>query len=188
VTVKKPIAGVIVGAIVFFAWGALSWTVIPWHNHVVKTLPEEQLITDTLKTVISEPGFFVFPSMATIGASLDRAAFAERYEKGPTGVLAFSPGGKTWMGPQNYLIALLGAFAISAITMLILCASRARVTAIFPRVLLVTSIGAVVFFAPHLSYWNWFSFPSDFTAIAAADSLAAFFLLGVAQVGFVPKP
>jgi hypothetical protein len=72
--------------------------------------------------------------------------------------------------------------------MLILCASRARVTAIFPRVLLVTSIGAVVFFAPHLSYWNWFSFPSDFTAIAAADSLAAFFLLGVAQVGFVPKP
>jgi len=183
----KPLVGVLVGAVAYFVWGMLSWTVIPWHNRVVKTLPEEQLITDTLKTVIAEPGFFLFPSMNQNGKMMDHTAFAERYMKGPTGVIAFSTGGKDWMGPRKYIVAWLAAFAIAAISMLLLCLIRDRVTGTLPRILLVTSIGAVVFLAPHLSYWNWLSFPSDYTTVAAADSLAAFFVLGWAQVFFVPK-
>jgi hypothetical protein len=179
---KKPMFGVLCGAIAYFVWGMLSWTVIPWHNHVVKTLPEEQLISDTLKTVVTEPGVYIFPSLTS-----DRATFAERFGKGPTGTLAFSLGGRTFMGPKKFLTAIASAFVVAAVTMMLLCAARERVKAIFPRALMVAAVGVAVFFSAQLTLWNWFSFPFDFTMVSAADSLAAFFILGLVQAPFAPR-
>ena len=51
---KKAILGTLLGAIVYFVWGAASWMLIPWHAATTKAVPQEQLVSDTLKTVIKE--------------------------------------------------------------------------------------------------------------------------------------
>ena len=33
------LAGALVGAVVYFVWGFVSWMVLPWHNDTVRALP-----------------------------------------------------------------------------------------------------------------------------------------------------
>jgi hypothetical protein len=77
--------------------------VLPWHAKTVKHLPEEQLITDTLKTVITEPGFYVFPHGTNQEGKVDQKLWAEKYRRGPVGNLIFSPNGTEPMGFTHFL-------------------------------------------------------------------------------------
>lgn len=182
----KTVAGVVFGAIAYFVWGTLSWTVIPWHNSVVKSLPQEQLISDTLKTVIPASGFYIYPTMAVEETTMDPRSFAKKYKKGPTGIIVFSAGGKSWMSARNFMVGFLAAFGISAVVMVLLSFTKERIKTVVGRVALTTSVGLVVFLSAHLPYWNWFSFPTHFTEIALVDTLISFFVLGLVQSWFVP--
>lgn len=48
---KKPLIGIVLGALAMFIWGNISWMVLSWHEWNIKRLPEEQLITDTKRTL-----------------------------------------------------------------------------------------------------------------------------------------
>lgn len=183
---KKTIFGVVAGTVVFFVWGMTSWMFLPWHTNTIKTLPEEQLITDTLKTVISEPGYYAFPSMTHNGEAMDRKAFAEKSAAGPVGAIIFKPEGNA-MNARMVLVGLVSNFGIALVGMLLLLLTRDRVRTFFHRALLVASLGVVVGLATHISYWNWMGFPSDFTAVSFLDSIVTFFLMGLAQAPFVPR-
>ncbi len=184
---KKPVIGIILGTVVCFVWGAVSWMVLPWHNSSIRTLPEEQLIMDTVKTVVSDPGFYIFPSNKTPNGQMDKKLWEEKYKKGPNGILVFSPGGHDFMPPQAFLFDILSNLIIASITMLILNLSRDRVKSIVPRAFLVAAIGIAVGTAAHGMYWNWFHFPTDFTCVALADTFISFLLLGFTQAKFVAE-
>lgn len=184
---KKTLLGVFVGALVYFVWGMVSWMVLPWHSHTMKDLPEEQLISDTLKTVVSEPGYYAFPSDKNPDGKKDMALWSEKYRKGPVGAIVFSPAGKEPMGAVNFIVGIVGDFIIAIVGMMLLLLTRDRVTSVFPRALLVMSVGLVVAVAVHLPYWNWMNFPLDFTLVSMADSLVSFLLMGFAQSAFLPR-
>lgn len=184
---KKIGLGILAGAAVLFVWGAVSWMFLPWHNGTIKRLPEEQLITDTLKTVIKEPGFYSFPGHEGPDGKKDDGAWAEKYRRGPIGSVVFQPAGAEPMAPSNFLCEIVGNLAAAAVTMLILYLSRDRVKGIVPRALLVTAVGLVVGVSAHMTYWNWFRFPGDFTAVNVLDGLMGFLLMGLTQAKFVPE-
>lgn len=185
---KRTAAGILIGAVVYFGWGMISWMVLPWHNTTLKKLPEEQLIMDTLKTVIAEPGFYVFPNCkGPDGQMMDKNVSAEKFKKGPNGAVIFSPGGREPMPPQAFIIEILANLLIAAISMVLLRLTRDRVTSIVPRALMIAFVGLLVGAAAHVPYWNWFQFPADFTRVAVLDSVIGFFLLGFAQAKFVPE-
>lgn len=184
---RRPLTGILLGAFVWFIWGAVSWTVLPWHAKTVKHLPEEQLITDTLKTVITEPGFYVFPHGTNPDGTVDQKSWAEKYRRGPVGNLIFSPVGSEPMGFSHFLFGFMGAMFVACATMFILYMSRGRINAVLPRAFVVMIVGVIVAFSAHFPYWNWFNFPLDFTLVSMADSLISFLLLGLTQAAFVPK-
>jgi hypothetical protein len=86
-TMKKTLVGIFLGAIVYFAAGALSWMVMPWMEHGMKKLPEELLIRDTLNVVVKEPGAYFFPSHKTDAGIMDEKSFAAHFRNGPAGLL-----------------------------------------------------------------------------------------------------
>lgn len=184
---KKPIIGVFIGAVVYFVWGMVSWLVFPWHDAVIKKLPEEQLIMDTLKTVVTEPGFYFFPCDKGPDGRRDEKAFREKFMKGPNGVVVFSPGGREPMPPRVFLTEILANLVLASITMMLLCLTRDRVKGLVPRAFLIASGGLMVGMAVHVPYWNWFQFPVDFTRVAILDVVIGFLVLGVAQAKFVPQ-
>ncbi len=184
---RKPLMGALLGALVYFVWGNISWLMLPWHASTIKHLPEEQLISDTLKTVIAEPGFYSFPSATTTEGHQDMKAWAEKYRKGPIGSLIFSPNGKEPIGFLNIIFGFIGALVIASITMAILGFSRDRVTGFVPRTLLVLLLGLLAGFSIHYPYWIWFHFPMDFTLVSMEDTAVSFLLVGMVQAVFVPK-
>jgi hypothetical protein len=184
---KKPLIGILLGAFVYFAWGNVSWMMLSWHNKTMKPLPEEQLISDTLKTVVNEPGFYVFPSPIGPDGKKDEKMWGDKVRKGPIGSLVFSPTGKEPMNAGSIIFSIVGAMVVSCITMMILGFSRGRVSGILPRALTAALLGLLAGFATHFPYWVWFNFPMNFTLVSMADTVIAFFLMGIAQAAFVSK-
>lgn len=189
---KKPLIGVILGAVVLFLWGMISWMVLPWHDWTIKPLPEEQLISDTLKTVVEEPGFYFFPSDKVRSRDgnverLDQEIWTEKYKKGPIGALIFSPQGRDPMGPVNFLTEIFNQLVIAALVMLVMSLSRDRIRGVGGRILLSAVMGTVAGLAILVPYWNWFHFPCGFTSINFIDTIAGFSLLGLVMAKFVPE-
>lgn len=184
---RKAILGVVLGAAVHFAWGAVSWMVLPWHDTTIKKLPEEQLLTDTMRVVVKEPGLYFFPCDRTESGRMDPRVWEEKFRKGPTGLIAYSPGGKAPMGTSTFLFGFLGDLLAAALCMVILLSARDRVHAALPRVLLVMGVGFVAWASVHLPYWNWLGFPADYTVVALADMMIASGLMGAVLAVFVPR-
>lgn len=182
---KKAVVGTVLGAVVFYVWGALSWMVIPWHDAAIRPLPQEQLVSDTLKTVVKDPGLYMFPHAVDAQGNRDQAAWAARYQAGPIGWLIFSPEGKPPMSPAVFVRGFVNALAIAALLMWILWASRLARTV--HRIHLAAAVGLIAGLAVHVSHWNWLGFPAAFTIVGVLDLLAGFILMGAAQSKFVPS-
>jgi hypothetical protein len=178
--------GVVLGGIVFFAWGAVSWMVLPFHNKSIKPLGEEQLITDTLKVVVKDPGFYVFPYCKRDATADEKAMSMDRHKAGPVGALIFRPTGTDPMAPSNFVLSFFIGLVASLVSMLILAFTRDRLQGVGARVLLLVTIGIMGWMVSDLMYLNWFSFPCDFVMASLVDWVVQFALLGLVLHKFVP--
>lgn len=183
---KRFVLGGVVGAFAYFLWGAVSWMVLPWHNTTLKSLPEEQLIVDTLRVVVESPGVYFFPSDRKDGQPVDRDEWAQKYRKGPVGLMVYAPQGKEPMPPSIFAKALAGDLLVSFLVLAVLWLSRDRVQGIAKRTVLAAGLGLLSWAAVHFPYWNWFSFPTTYTAVQLADVLLGFAILGAAVAKFTP--
>ncbi len=184
---KKAVSGIVIGAVAYFIWGALSWTVIPWHNAVVKPLPQELLITDTMKTVIKEPGFFVFPGPDAGPAGPEaKEKWLTKLRNGPVGAVAFSPTGHD-MSAALYVKQFVSNVCQAALVMFVLFAARDRYASLGCRALLSASLGLLAGLAVHVQHRLWFSFPIGFTIVNILDLTVGFAILGAVMAKFVPE-
>jgi hypothetical protein len=184
---KKQAVGVLLGGLTLFLWGMVSWMVIPWHDSTMKYLPQEQLITDTLKTVVHDRGVYFFPSDKTAEGHRNQTEWSERYRRGPVGFLVFSPQGMEPMGASTFLFAIITDLIISFLVLYFLSLCRERVATVKTRVKVTSLLGALVGVVAHVSYWNWFHFPVDYTMIAVVDTIVSFALLGLVISKFVTE-
>jgi hypothetical protein len=183
---KKMILGVILGAVVFFAWGAVSWMALPFHGKTLKPLAEEALITDTLKVVVKEPGVYGFPFCDMKASKEEQAATMAKHKAGPIGILVFDPNGNDPMSPGRFLNSFLIGLIASIASMFILAFSRDRIQGLGARVLLLAGVGFMGWAVSDLMYWNWFAFPCDFVLANLLDWVVEFSLLGLVLHKFVP--
>lgn len=185
---KKPLMGVVVGGVVFFVWGALSWMVFPWNEAQIKGLPQETLITDTMKIVIPEAGVYMFPSGKTPDGQMgDKQQWVEKYKAGPVGFLVYSPGGADAMSPRQFGMGLLLSVLTAAVAVFVLVIARDRVRTVLQRTGVVVILGLGAWLTVHASYWNWFHFPLPYTLTALFDTTLAFAVLGLAVSKFVAE-
>jgi hypothetical protein len=183
---KKAVCGVLLGALVFFVWGMVSWTLLPWHKATMKPLPEEQLIRDTLHVVVKQPGFYFFPSHQPKGQPMDSKLWLQKFQGGPVGVMAYKPAGGTPMDWTSFVISFLVALVAAGFSMMILILARAGLPSTSGRVLVVLGLGVFIWLVSDVPYWNWFFFPLDYTLVLLLDNILAFGLMGLVLAKFVP--
>lgn len=185
---KKQAIGVFLGGLTLFIWGAVSWMILPLNEASIQALPQEQLISDTLKTVVKTPGVYLFPSGKTPDGQMgDRNEWAEKYKMGPIGFLVYSPNGTEPMSPRKFAIGLVLNLLISAVAFILLSLSRDRVRGVMGRAGVVLVLGLGAWLSVHASYWNWFNFPFGYTLTTLFDTVVAFTLLGIVISKFVPE-
>ena len=188
---KNVVLAGILGGIVVFLWGFVSHAVLPLGTAGIQSLPNEDAVIGTLRVAIREPGLYFFPGMPmSPGLNKDQKAamekmWNERYRRGPSGFLVYTPGGREPMSMVRMGSELLSNVLGAMIAAILL--SMAGSISFGSRVLFVTLLGLFASLAIDVSYWIWYAFPATYTAAALVDQTLGWFFGGLVLARVVKK-
>lgn len=167
----------LLAAVIVTLWGAVSWTVLPWHSMVVEGIPDGEPVADALAERLPEGGLYYHPGT---GEGEDPDAWAERYRRGPninflvwseTGSDPFSP----WLLGRGFLLNLVAAILAAAL----LAAAAPALPGFGSRVLFIGLLAGFAALQSRLVDWSWWHFPLDYSLVAALDLVVAWTLAGL---------
>jgi hypothetical protein len=180
--VFRILLGTVLGAIVFFVWGALAWTVLQLHT--LHTIEDEQRVVQVLSEAITEPGVYWFPNLPrdhmTASPEQQEAnwdAVNERHRAGPIGLLNFHPDGMEQMPPATFIKGLSLNLVMAMLASLLLAAASVR--PYLGRVAFVAAIGLIVGVSAHMIKWNYLHFPLDYSVMQVVDNVIGWSLAGL---------
>ncbi len=172
----------IAGGVVLFIWGALSHMALGLGEVGVKLIPNEDAVLTAMQSSLQEPGFYFFPGegMETGQPTPEQMKrWEEKYSRGPTGVLIYQPGGATPWDPKQFLTELLADIGAALIAACLLNAAVGSLGGFAARTFFVAPLGLFSGLDVHVSYWNWYRFPTDYTLAIMADGIIGWTLVGV---------
>jgi hypothetical protein len=186
---KRILLGGILGGIAFFIWEGLAHEVLPLGEAGLKGLSNEPAVLVALKENVKEPGFYIFPWMVQApGLTKDQAMqkTMEKSKAGPAGIMIVHPEGIDFsMG------SLLGTQCALDIVVMLLAAALVSWAGVLKgfggRVMFVTLLGLFPTLSVDLPFWNWYRFPSAFTAAQFFEHLVGYFIGGLVVAAIV-KP
>jgi hypothetical protein len=181
---KPLLLSSVLGGLVAFVWGFISWTVLPWH----KTLAfrDDAEVGAVLRKNAPEHGIYLLPGER----SRDQAAMKKWQEDAAAGPFMFAVvrAGKAEISmPRllagSYGIQFVGAFIISALLL------TARPMAYAVRVLFVVLVALAGGVLSHLPGWNWWETPTHWVLVELTDLAIAWALAGLVIAKFAnPQP
>jgi hypothetical protein len=191
---KRVLLATLVGGIIVFIVGSILHTVSGLAAVGVKALPQEDAVLSAMRAAIHESGFYVFPApnmapgRSKEQVQSDMAAYAAKYQQGPTGILAYSAGGAA----ISYGRLLGGEFATDVVSAFflacILAMGAGGVGSYWKRVFAVTFAGVFAGLFLGLEYWNWYNFPTNYTCAYIAVIVIDWFFAGLAMAAIVKQP
>jgi hypothetical protein len=173
----RVIIAALVGGLVMFCWGAFSHMVLPFAEAGVTSVPNEAAVTAALQSNIKDPGFYFLPGMeGGHNASAEaQAAWAAKYEKGPTAILIYHPDGETPMSAKQLGTEFLSNVLAALFVALVFSFSNAG---FIRRVEIATLVGAAGWASISLSQWNWYRFPTPVMLAEGFDQIVGWLITG----------
>jgi hypothetical protein len=190
--IKNVVLNTIVGAVLIFILSSIWHVGTPLGEVGVQNLPHEQLLAPALKLAIPDAGFYFFPGinrskgMTKEQQQAEAKRYMDAYEKGPTGILIYTPGGEQ----MNYGKLLLNQFLIGVICAFFIAwilAAAAPATTYGQRVLIAVFVGSFGGILVPFEYWNWYKFPSNYTITYVAGIIVTWGLTGLVMASLAAK-
>lgn len=185
---KRVILAGIFGGLIIFLWGYLAHTVLGLGEVGIKELSNEQAVVGALRASTSEPGFYFFPGVGmTTGASPEQMRAAmQKTAGGPYGIVIWHPSGAEFITPRR-LGVQFGLNVVQALFAAILLSCATGLSSYVSRVGFVFLAGLLAALSTNIEYWNWYSFPSNYTLGYMATQIIGFLLAGFVVAGFVKR-
>ena len=114
------------------------------------------------------------------------AHYEEKLAHNPSGVLVYHPVGTRPFVFAKFFLIEFGTELLEAILAVYLLA-QTRITSFAGRVGFVFVVGIVATIATNISYWNWYGFPSVYTASYICIQIVGFLLVAVVAAFLLPK-
>lgn len=183
---KKLLLSTLLGGVIAFAYGFISWDLLPWHP--ISSFTNEDAVTAVVKAGAPKSGVYLMPNEQP-PAGADKAAQAkaeqammDRMKAGPVVFAAIQAQG---MG-ENYamffvvggLIDFAGAFFISWLVLMIPGTTYGKRLQI---IVLVALVGGILVALPN---WAWWGFSTGYTASVFVDLVVGWGLAGLAMAKF----
>jgi hypothetical protein len=180
---KTSILGGLLGGLALFVWGAISWMVLPWHMMALEKFKDEATVAQAIAANAPVHGVYLLPNPHKHDPSLSEdKKKAEEIEsmklrvQGPVMFASVTPQDARGMSPALLVQLLADILAAFLATRLLL---RTRGLTYGCRVGLVSMVSLIIFVSAHLHYWNWWHFPTGYTAVHLADLLIGWSLAGM---------
>lgn len=183
-TTRIFLAGVL-GAIAMFAWTAIAHMALPLGEAGVQnTMDDEALLAALKANVKDKPGLYTYPSMG-LGPDATHAQMSEamktypaKLEKNPAGFFLYHPAGSRPMEMGKYLTIEFITELCEALLAVWLLA-QTRIVSFGGRLGFVVAAGIMAAISTNVSYWNWWGFPTVYTASYMFIQVVGFFLVGL---------
>jgi hypothetical protein len=104
--------------------------------------------------------------------------YVEKLEKNPSGLILYHPAGSRPMNIAKFLTIEFVTELLEALLAVYLLA-KTRIFTFGGRVGFVTTAGILAAIATNISYWNWWGFPTVYTASYMFIQIVGFFLVGL---------
>lgn len=173
---KNSILAVVLGTIILFAWGFVSWTLLPWHNAVIGEFNNESIVAETLAAQTPQNGIYLLPYNQENFTEGKAVAFANVLPQGFKMSMA-----------EMMVLAIIGQLIAAALAVWLLSMTQGLSYA--QRVTFLAVLGLTIGLVSHFPYWVWFSFSTSYVFVTVLDTLIAWTLAGLAMAKFaVDKP
>ena len=188
---KLLVAGLL-GGIVMFIWTSIAHMALPLGEAGIGEIPNESAVLSSMQSTIGEQsGLYVFPGPG-VGKNATRQEkndamkhMVEKMAANPSGILMYHAPGRPftfgkWLGIE------FGTELFEAILVVFLLA-QTRITTFAGRVGFVLVAGILAAITTNVSYWNWYGFPSAYTAGYMFIQIVGFFLVGIVAALVLPR-
>lgn len=176
----KWLKGGVFSGIVLFIWGAISWTVLDWHDSTFKQFPDKN-IAMTFAQEMPKSGMYIFPlspKLPNIISKTERMKSmvdeVKYKENKPLIFAAIWKNGADINRVQQLIISFISKIiAALLVTGMVLLRPHTQFSGRFFQVMLFASAAAIV---THIPYMNWFYFTPYYTLINILDLLIGWFM------------
>jgi len=178
------LAGVL-GGIAMFVWTSIAHMALPLGEAGINEIPNESAVLHAMQSSIGDKtGLYIFPGLG-VGKNATREQKSEamkqmqqRIAANPSGILMYHPPGRPFAFGKSLAIEF-STEVLQAILVIWLLA-QTRIGSFGGRVGFVLIAGILASITTNVSYWNWYGFPSVYTASYILIEIVGFFLVGVA--------
>lgn len=181
---KRILLAGILGGIAMFLWSSIAHIVLPLGMTGIKEIPNEQGVISSLQTQLGgTSGFYIFPGMG-LGPSPTReqqnAAMKEYEQKlaaNPSGMLIYHPPGAKALTPGQLVTEFLTEFVEVLLVAFLL--AQTNLASFASRLGFVTVAGIMAAVTTNIPYWNWYGFPSNYTAAYMMIEIVGYIVAGL---------
>ncbi len=180
---KILLAGIL-GGIVMFIWTSIAHMALPLGEAGLGEIPNESAVLSAMQSNIGDQtGLYIFPGRG-LGKNATRQEkdeamkhMGEKIAANPSGILMYhAPGRPLALG--KLLGVEFGTELLEAILAVFLLA-QTRIASFAGRVGFVLVAGILAAIATNVSYWNWYGFPSVYTASYMLIQIVGFLCAGI---------
>ncbi len=183
----------VLGGLIVFVWGLLSWMVLPWHAASMERFTDEEAVADVIRENTTRDGIYILPNMHDSKIKGSQSEIQRQYEESEMilqdGPLMFSSIKMTGTDPmrassfvRSLIIQIAGAFLI---TWLLL---QTRGLTYMGKVWFVSCIAFIVAILCYLPAWNWMFFPPAYVILNMIDLVIGWFLAGLVIARYAQFP
>ena len=184
-TTTRIFLAALLGAIAMFAWTAIAHMALPLGEAGVQNTMDDEALLAAMKTNVKDKdGLYTYPSMG-LGPDATHAQLSEAMEKypaqlakHPSGFFLYHPAGSRPMTMGKFLTIEFVTELIEAFIAVWLLA-QTRIVTFGGRLCFVVAVGILAAISTNVSYWNWWGFPTIYTASYMFIQFVGFFLVGL---------
>jgi hypothetical protein len=173
----------ILGGIAMFIWSFIAHDLLPLGETGIRELSNEPAMLDALKTNLGDArGLYHFPGHkagpnATRQEKSDAMKRAmEKAASGPSGVLLYHPTREFTFGK---LLGIEFATELLEAILVVFLLTQTRIERFGGRVGFVLTAGILAAITTNIPYWNWYGFPSRYTAAYMSIEIIGFLCVGL---------
>lgn len=187
---KRILLAGVLGGIAMFVWSSLAHDVLPLGQVGISEIPAEPAVLSSMQTAMGQKsGLYLFPGWGLdANASRDqKKAAMEQYSQklatSPSGMLIYHP-----PGAKGFSAGLLGfeffTEVLEALLVVFLLA-QTGLQSFAARVGFVTVAGVMAAITTNLPYWNWYGFPTNYTATYMMIEIIGYIVVGFVAAAII---
>ena len=173
----------ILGGIAMFIWSFIAHDLLPLGEMGMREFKDEAAVLDALKTNLGDArGLYHFPGHrpgpnATRQEKSDAMKRAmEKAASGPSGLLIYHPSREFTFGK---LLGIEFATEVLEAILVIFLLTQTSIESFAGRVGFVFLAGILAAITTNIPYWNWYGFPSRYTAAYMSIEIIGFLCVGL---------